>query len=164
SWSNEGPGVLRLLPGPHKLLARFAEVSMGFGVGPAGEVTIDQSVGYATVQGGTLRVTGYPVTVDATALSYASFAVSGASSWSNEGPGGLRLLPGPHKLLARFAEVSMGFGVGPAGEVTIDQSVGYATVQGGTLRVTGYPVTVDATALSYASFAVSGASSWSNEG
>jgi len=147
SLEYSGLRVLRLLPGLHIFKPAISN-PVPFRIGSTGEVTTtDPGLGYVSGVGSVLRVVGYPVTVDATALSYASFVVSGTASQPNKGPRVLWLLPGVYKFNAGGDPVP--FGVSLAGQVTTGAGLGYVSGEGGTLRVTGVRVTVDATALSY---------------
>jgi DNA-directed RNA polymerase specialized sigma24 family protein len=119
---------------------------------------------YVTASGGQLRVTGLPVTVDATKLSLASFCLGHATarSWPSRVAQQLRLLPGSQRI--GTGTTFVGFTVGPTGQISVDPTAGYLSGGAGTLVLTGLPVVVDATRMPATSFTLSGtgARTWSN--
>ncbi|MFI7690035.1 hypothetical protein ACIBQ6_13240 [Nonomuraea sp. NPDC049655] len=160
-WDTRQVRTLCLFPGPHSYLAAGV-TSVPFRISGGG--LIDYDTAYDRVISGagtrTLTAHGRPVTVDGTGLSYASFGVTATGYHDARQPRVLSLLPGPHAYLAPGVSApSPQFRVGADGRVTVDaewsaQLTGTGTT---TLTATGLPVTVDATAVTYPQFGVSGA-------
>jgi hypothetical protein len=156
------PQALQLSPGQHKVWIAGA-APIPFTVDSTG--VVDYAPDLTTLAGRgthTLTVTGVPVGLDATALSYPNIGLSGHGWWSTRQVQALRLLPGAYTLVVG------GVGGWPvrvtaAGQVDFDNQ--YATFLSGegtaTLTVTGLPVTIDATAVSYANFNLSSQGWWS---
>src|SRR5262249_32847146 len=109
--------------------------------------------------GTTLRVTGFPVTVDATGLSADHFFIDGGHDGS--GPTSvattLPLVPGLYGFGAPISN-PFSFQVTPTGVVSFDPSLdGFVSGRGATtLRVAGFPLLVDGTALAAGQILIDG--------
>ncbi|NUP00044.1 MAG: DUF11 domain-containing protein [Nonomuraea sp.] len=159
-WDAAQVRTLRLFPGPHSYLAAGV-ASVPFRVTGAGLIDYDAAYDGVVSGDGTDRLTahGHPVTVDGTGLSYAGFGVTSAGYYDARQPRVLHLLPGPHAYLAPGVTApSPQFRVTADGRVDVDAEWSARLTGTGTttLTATGLPVTVDATAVTYAQFGVSG--------
>ena len=148
---------LRLLPGAdYRFMPAGTTVGeFSFAVDTDGGVSVDPKYGgFASVTGTTLTITGYPVTVDAQMLStdlrpYAWYGVNDV--FSRNAAFTVHLLPGSgfQFMPAGTTVGEFSFAVDTGGNIVIDPKYGgFASVTGTTLTITGYPVTVDARALS----------------
>ena len=126
-----------------------------FDLDTTGQVLIDPKyTGFAQVTDTDLTISGYPVTVDARALStdlrpYAWYGVD--ETFPRTDTFNLTLLPG-HEYRFMPAATTVGdfsFGVSVDGGIAVNaRFAGFAAVHDTTLTLTGYPVTIDITALS----------------
>ncbi|MBO3752218.1 hypothetical protein J5X84_39695 [Streptosporangiaceae bacterium NEAU-GS5] len=154
--------TLHVLPGAYTLVVGGVG---GWPIRIGADGLIDYDDQYGTILSGkatsTLTVTGVPVTVDASDLSYPNFGLSGHGWWSTRQPQTLRLLPGSHSLVVGGIG-AWPFRIGADGLIDYDDQ--YGTILSGkgttTLTVTGFRVVVDATAVSYPYFGLSGQGWW----
>jgi hypothetical protein len=134
---------------------------VAFTVTATGTVDVDPPVSYASGSGSTLTVTGLPLTVDATTLSTHGWGLGGdAGHGSTSAISTVNLLPGLHsfQLPAGNSTSQFTFALGSDGSIGSDPVLPvYATGTGtSTLTVAGFPLTVDATALSANGWGLSG--------
>jgi hypothetical protein len=99
-------------------------------------------------------VTGYAVTLDASALGVPTVSVDGVA-YDASAPLSAKLLPGAHSLSTNGTD-AVAFTVNPDGTISYDPSLEGALTGSGTtaLAVNGYAVTLDPTALGVAGLAL----------
>jgi hypothetical protein len=148
-----GAPTILLPPGTHT----FVQVGPGFQfeVTQSGRVDYDPANDQFLEGRGTstLVVTGFEVTVDLTALSHDLQPNLGATAprLTRDAPRVLQLLPGTYSYLLARGVADFGITLDRAGQLSFSDPAlaGCATITGRTLRITGYPVTFDLTALSH---------------
>lgn len=142
--------TLNLTPGRHTLTSPGA-TPITFTVNDTGVVDYaPELTGLSGRDTHTLTVTGLPIRLDGTGLSYPYIGLSGLGWLSSSKVQSVRLLPGDYTLVVG------GVGGWPF-RVTTDGKIEYGQpyahllsgVGTGTLTITGIPVTLDATDLSY---------------
>jgi hypothetical protein len=104
----------------------------------------------------TLVVLGFPIDIDATALSAEFFNIDFGSAFSTVAITQLRFLPGTHSFHAPASSNSFFFAITPEGLLEFDGTLdGFVSGRGtDTLVVTGFPITFDATALGSGFFVI----------
>lgn len=161
-WESNGVvHVYDLAPGAYvfqdNTTARFE-----FTVTAAGAVDYPAAAeGFVSGRGSSsLVISGYAVTVDASALATAStFIAGGRASHPRASPWLLRAMPGTYLMLSNTGG-TMHFDVTAGGAVTVPPAdAATATVSGTTLVLSGLPVTFDATALEASGFFIFGGAS-----
>lgn len=148
--------VLDLAPGTYNFQqASGYYADFTFRVNAAGKVEYDTRFeGFLDGAGtDTLTVAGFPVTWDGTALAHALLPmVVGSSFLTHTRTHELRLVPASHYGVQPASGVvaDFRFGIDLDGKVVVVSAYsGFASAHGSTLVLTGYPIEIDATALSH---------------
>jgi hypothetical protein len=152
--------TVELSSGGYTFCAPASTDCFNFSVTSAGAVDFDAALD-AYVSGratSTLVVTGFPITINPTALSSTRFniAFNEVGIFPNAVTN-VQVLPGVYTFCAPASTDCFNFSVTSAGAVDFDAALD-AYVSGritSTLVVTGFPITIDATALSAGSFSLS---------
>ncbi|HXJ34158.1 MAG TPA: hypothetical protein VMS22_08965, partial [Candidatus Eisenbacteria bacterium] len=158
--TNGSPTVLDLTVGPHTFDP--GPLGFAFDVTVLGTVDFDSSLdAYVSGRGtSTLTVTGFAIAVDATAMTAPSFNIERgnvAPLTSTATVATVHLLPGAYGEFncgAGSESTSFPFTVTTAGLLDLNPSLdAYVSGRGtSTLTVTGFPITVDATAMTAPTF------------
>ncbi len=156
--STTSVATFRLLPGAYDFCAPPSSSCSPFMVTQSGTVDFSPSLdGYFAGRGtDTLVALGFAINFDATALSAGRFNLnfSGTLVQDTRPAGSLPLLPGVYTFCAPPSVGCFNFAVTGQGTVDFDAALdGFVAGRGtGTLRVSGYRITIDATALGSGSF------------
>ena len=98
----------------------------------------------------------FPITIDATALSYIQYTIAPIASFINESSQTLSLAPGAYSFLPPQTGFVLPFTVDAAGKVDYDPA--FEDILDGTgtttLTVVGFAMTIDVSSLSYNSIAL----------
>ena len=145
---------LSLLPGRCALnLHAPASGGLGFVVATDGTVTPDAvSRDLLEVDGTSLVVRGHQISIDGRALSHDLILVGSSQGLPRTRVNEVTLVPGSgYVFQAGHAAVgNWSFGVNAEGSVTLDAALtGFAMARGRTLTIRGYPINIDARALSH---------------
>lgn len=150
--------TFQLLPGEYQFCAPPSQTCFAFTVTPSGTVDYDASLdGYLAGRGtDTLTALGVLIHFDATALSPGQFNLNFSSTLVRDTatPSSLPLLPGVYSFCAPPSVACFNISVTSQGTVDYDAALdGFVAGRGtGTLRVFGYRITIDATALGQGDF------------
>jgi hypothetical protein len=159
SLSSRQVHALALLPSRGYAFASTPEMSdvLRFDVAPDGSVTLDPEFrGIAEVHDGILRIDGFRITIDTHGLSHSLLPLIPGYDGGELTPGQhvLNVLPSPAGytfISASGVSTDFSFVVGLDGRVSVDpQFSKFAEASGQTLRIRGYDITIDTTALSHA--------------
>ena len=145
---------LMLVPAAGYSFVLTANIDFKFDVTVNGQLSVDpRYAGFAEASGRTLKIKGYKITIDGTALSHDLLPLGMQSTIeplprnrTNE----FTYMPAvgysfQTRLLADFR-----FDVTVDGQVAVDpRYAGFAEVNGRTLKIKGYKITIDGTALSH---------------
>lgn len=147
---------LRLVPASHYGVQPASGVvaDFEFGLDADGKVVVASAYsGFASAHGSTLVLSGYPIEIDATALSHdLVMLLAPYLHVPNEEIATVRLLParGYGFVSASGVVVSFGLNVDRTGTVVLDPAAaGFATASGRRLTLRGYRVRIDGRNLSH---------------
>ncbi len=154
--------TLQLLPGNYSFHAPASNATAQFDfiVTSSGTVDFDPGLdGYVSGRGtSTLTISGFPITINATALSASGFNLNfgAAGGGATNEVTTLHLLPGAYSFHAPAsnATAQFDFTVTSSGTVDFDPGLdGYVSGRGtNMLTISGFPITINATALSATTF------------
>lgn len=151
--------TLRLVPGPHSIQTGSAN-SIGFQITTVGRIDLGPTGGGGVLSGqdtSTLVVTGFPITIDATATDYTGIGVKTVRWHGSALVGTVRLVPGGH-IVQSAGSTSGGSGLTFGGGLVFSVN-GAGQIAGqntSTLVVPALPITIDATATGQTSFMLTG--------
>jgi hypothetical protein len=148
SLDNLGPHTLRVVPGTYQF--SVPSVNFLFQVDGAGTVGYDASQGYLAGGGtATLTIRGYAITIDGTPIDMTQFYLDNRlDPLPNDRPHTFQQLPGGHTINGGNTFTS--YEVSPTGTIVLKgQSPLWMSGAGtSTVRLDGFPVTIDATGSS----------------
>ena len=159
TFDNTAPATVAIVPGIYDVCVPASNNCFEVRVGLEGTLDFDHALdGYVSGRGlRTLTIVGKPITIDATAVDADRFNVDyGSAGGGANVPTTLSLVPGIYFMCVPASNNCFLFSVSPAGPLDFAPALDtFVSGRGSqTLRVHGFPITIDATGENATTFNV----------